>query len=119
MLNWGVHFVPAWDKDRPAHATYPDAYGCEMYRDVVVMPHHAKYWGADFQFDDFIPMFKAEHFDPEALLSLFQEAGAKYLITMSKHHDGLAWWDSQWTMRNTVQMGPEKNLLTPLMAAAK
>jgi alpha-L-fucosidase len=119
MLNWGVHSVPAWDRDRPAHATYPDAYGCEMYRDKVVMPHHAKYWGTNFRFDDFIPMFKAERFDPDTLLSLFQEAGAKYLITMSKHHDGLAWWDSQWTMRNTVQMGPEKDLLTPLMAAAK
>ena len=54
-----------------------------MYKDALVMPHHAKYWGANFQWDDFIPMFKAEHFDSEALLSLFQGAGAKYLITMS------------------------------------
>lgn len=119
MLNWGIHSVPAWDKDRVAHATYPDAYGCEMYRDAVVRPHHAKYWGPDFQWDDFIPMWKAQRFDPDALLSLFQKAGAKYLITMSKHHDGMAWWDSQWTKRNTVQMGPKKDLLTPLMAAAK
>jgi len=120
MLNWGIHSVPAWDRDRGNKtATYPDAYGCEMYRDLVVMPHHAKNWGADFQWDDFIPMWKAERFDPEALLSLFQEAGAKYLITMSKHHDGMAWWDSQWTKRNTVQMGPKKDLFSPLMAAAK
>lgn len=120
MLNWGVHSVPAWDRDRgQATATYPDAYGCEMYRDAVVMPHHAQYWGADFQWDDFIPMFKAERFDPDAFLALFQEAGAKYLITMSKHHDGLAWWDSQWTKRNTVQMGPKRDLFTPIMMAAK
>jgi len=120
MLNWGIHSVPAWDKERGKKtATYPDAYGCEMYRDSVVMQHHAKYWGADFQWDDFIPMWKAEQFNPDAMLSLFQEAGAKYLITMSKHHDGLAWWDSQWTKRNTVQMGPMKDLLTPIIAAAK
>ena len=120
MLNWGIHSVPAWDRDRgDKTATYPDAYGCEMYRDEVVMPHHAKNWGADFQWDDFIPMWNAEHFDPEAMISLFQEAGAKYLITMSKHHDGMAWWDSEWTKRNTVQMGPKKDLFTPLMAAAK
>ena len=50
-------------------AMYPDAYGCAMYKDALVMPHHAKYWGANFQWDDFIPMFKAEHFDSEALLS--------------------------------------------------
>ena len=120
MLNWGIHSVPAWDKERGKKtATYPDAYGCEMYRDSTVMAHHAKYWGADFQWDDFIPMWKAEQFNPDAMLSLFQEAGAKYLITMSKHHDGLAWWDSQWTMRNTVQMGPMKDLLSPLITAAK
>jgi alpha-L-fucosidase len=119
MLNWGVHSVPAWDMDRGKMATYPDSYGCTMYRDAPVAAHHAKYWGADFQFDDFIPMFKAEHFDPEGWLSLYEDAGAKYLITMSKHHDGLAWWDSDWTRRNTVQMGPKKDLITPLMAAAK
>jgi alpha-L-fucosidase len=121
MLDWGLHSVPAWDMDRGANkmATYPDSYGCTMYRDAPVAAHHAKYWGADFQFDDFIPLFKAENFDPEAMLSLYQDLGAKYLITMSKHHDGLAWWDSQWTKRNTVQMGPKKDILTPLMQAAK
>jgi alpha-L-fucosidase len=118
MLNWGMHSVPAWDKNRGG-AMYPDAYGCEMYVDAMVMAHHAKFWGADFQWDDFLPLFKAERYDPNALVSLFEEAGARYLITMSKHHDGLAWWDSQWTKRNTVQMGPKQDLLTPLMAAAK
>ena len=53
------------------------------------------------------------------MVTLFKEAGARYLITMSKHHDGVAWWDSQWTKRNFVQMGPKKDLFTPLMAAAK
>jgi len=118
MLNWGMHSVPAWDKNRGG-AMYPDAYGCEMYRDELVMAHHAKFWGSDFQWDDFLPLFKAERYDPDALLSLFEEAGARYLITMSKHHDGVAWWDSEWTRRNTVRMGPKRDLLTPLIAAAK
>ena len=118
MLNWGMHSVPAWDKNRGG-AMYPDAYGCEMYRDATVKAHHAQHWGTDFQWDDFIPLFKAESYDPDALVNLFKEAGARYIITMSKHHDGVAWWDSQWTKRNFVQMGPKKDLLTPLMAAAK
>ena len=118
MLNWGMHSVPAWDQNRGG-AMYPDAYGCEMYRGGIVAAHHAKFWGADFQWDDFLPLFNAEQYDPQALVSLFEEAGARYLITMSKHHDGVAWWDSQWTRRNTVQMGPKQDLLTPLMAAAK
>ena len=117
MLNWGMHSVPAWDKKRGG-AMYPDAYGCAMYVDEVVRAHHVQHWGADFQWDDFIPLFKAESYDPDARVNLFKEAGARYLIPMSKHHDGVAWWDSQWTKRNFVQLGPKKDLLTPLMAAA-
>lgn len=118
MLNWGMHSVPAWDKPRGG-AMYPDAYGCAMYVDADVRAHHSQHWGADFHWDDFLPLFKAEQYDPEALVNLFEEAGARYLITMSKHHDGVAWWDSPWTKRNFVQMGPKQDLLTPLLAAAK
>ncbi|MGA2620841.1 MAG: alpha-L-fucosidase [Thermoguttaceae bacterium] len=118
MLNWGMHSVPAWDKKRGG-AMYPDAYGCAMYVDAGVRAHHVRQWGADFQWDDFLPLFKAESYDPDALVNLFKEAGARYLITMSKHHDGVAWWDSQWTKRNFVRMGPKKDLLTPLIVAAK
>ena len=38
---------------------------------------------------------------------------------MSKRHDGVAWWDSQWSKRNSVRMGPKKDLFTPMMVAAK
>ncbi|MGO8747637.1 MAG: alpha-L-fucosidase [Thermoguttaceae bacterium] len=118
MLNWGMHSVPAWDKRRGG-AMYPDAYGCAMYVDEGVKSHHVQHWGADFQWDDFMPLFRAESYDPDALVNLFKDAGARYLITMSKHHDGVAWWDSEWTKRNFVRMGPKKDLFSPLMAAAK
>jgi alpha-L-fucosidase len=119
MLNWGLHSVPAWDLKRDQGAMYPDAYGNQMYHSKEVRDYHVRNWGEDFEWDDFFPLFKAENYDPEALLQLWQEAGARYLITMSKHHDGLAWWDSKWTMRNTAEMGPMKDLFTPLMTAAR
>ncbi|MFZ1932177.1 MAG: alpha-L-fucosidase [Thermoguttaceae bacterium] len=119
MLNWGLHSVPAWDQPRSGTARYPDAYGCWMYTLPDHIAHHAKCWGSDFQYDDFFTLFRAEKYDPEALASLFEESGARYLITMSKHHDGVAWWDSQWTKRNFVQIGPKRDLLSPLMAAAR
>ncbi|MBN2581177.1 MAG: alpha-L-fucosidase, partial [Pirellulales bacterium] len=76
-------------------------------------------WGSDFQYDDFIPLFRPDEYDPDALTTLFKEMGARYLITMSKHHDGVAWWDSEWTKRNMVQMGPKRDLFSPMLAAAK
>jgi alpha-L-fucosidase len=133
MLNWGLHSVPAWDLkrplDQPHGAMYPDAYGNNMYwypgfksdinQSETHHLYHVKNWGADFQWDDFIPLFKAEKFDAEKLLAIWKEAGAKYLVTMSKHHDGFAWWNSKWTKRNATEMGPEKDLLSPLIAAAR
>lgn len=113
MFNWGLHSVPAWDMKRTERAMYPDAYGTWMYMRPPNMAHHAEFWGVDFQFDDFFPLFRAERYDPEALAELFKETGARYLITMSKHHDGVAWWDSRWTKRNYVQMGPKRDLFSP------
>ena len=86
---------------------------------VQWMDYHRDFWGADFQYDDFFPLFRAEHYDPNAWMDLFQEAGVRYMIPMSKHHDGIAWWDSAWTKRSFVQMGPKKDLLTPLVEAAQ
>jgi alpha-L-fucosidase len=117
MFNWGLHSVPAWDMRRTERAMYPDAYGTWMYMRPPNVSHHAEYWGSDFQFDDFFPLFRAEGYDPEALAALFKETGARYVITMSKHHDGVAWWDSRWTMRNFVRMGPKRDLFSPLKAA--
>lgn len=118
MINWGVYSVPAWGKHSNG-AMYPDAYADNMYSDPETIAHHAKYWGSDFQYDDFIPLFKASKYDPEAMIKLIKSAGARYIVPMCKHHDGFAWWNSAWTKRNAVQMGPKGDLLTPLVRAAR
>ena len=123
MLNWGLHSVPAWDIKKGLNsrypAMYPDAYGNQMYHQKECREYHVKTWGEGFEWDDFFPLFKAEKYDPEGLVNLWKEVGAKYLITMSKHHDGVTWWESQWSKRTTVDMGPMKDIFSPLQAAAK
>ena len=94
---------------------FPDAYGCY----ACSVDHLRQFYGADFEYDDFFPLFRAEHYDPNVWMELFQEAGARYVIPMSKHHDGVAWWDSAWTRCSFAQMGPKKDLLTPLVDAAR
>jgi len=42
--------------------------------------YHKRNWGADFPYDNFLPMFKAEKFDPDAWAKLFREAGAGTLV---------------------------------------
>ena len=41
-----------------------------------------------FGYKDFIPMFKAQHYDPQAWAHLFKESGARYVVPVFEHHDG-------------------------------
>ena len=118
MINWGLYSVPSWDQKKPK-AMYPDAYGCWMYDQKSHLDYHARAWGPDFQYDDFFPLFTAENYDPQAIVALLHDVGARYIVPFCKHHDGVAWWDSAWTKRNFVQMGPRRDLLTPLIEAAR
>ena len=118
IVNWSLAAVPSWDK-KSRKAMYPDAYGSLMYDLKSHIDYHARSWGIDFQYDDFFPLFTAENYDPDAMAALLQEAGARYVVPLCKHHDGVAWWDSAWTKRNFVQTGPHRDLLTPLIAALR
>ena len=53
--------------------------------------YHLEKYGhpSEFGYKDFIPLWKAEKFDPDALLTLFKEAGACLLYTSPSPRDGL------------------------------
>jgi alpha-L-fucosidase len=54
-------------------------------------------------------MFKAELFDPSEWARLFKEAGARYVVPTSKHHDGYAMWNSAYSWQwNCVETGPHR-----------
>jgi len=40
--------------------------------------------------------FTAQNYDPKTWVKLFVESGAKYAVITSKHHDGVALWDSKF-----------------------
>ncbi len=108
-VHWGVYSVPAqgcW-------------YGRNMYeRNRPQYQYHRDNWGhpSEFGYKDFIPMWKAENFDPDVWLRLFKEAGARYFAPCASHHDGFDLWDSPHKY-NAVNMGPQKNLLRMLKDA--
>ncbi|HEV8695350.1 MAG TPA: alpha-L-fucosidase, partial [Lysobacter sp.] len=39
--------------------------------------------------------FNASRYDPQAWADLIKESGARYAVLTSKHHDGVALWDSR------------------------
>ena len=75
--------------------------------------HHIKKYGhpSEFGYADFIPLWKAENFKPDELLRLFKKAGARYFTPCAVHHDNFDLWNSTYHKWNSVNMGPEKDLI--------
>lgn len=110
FIHWGVYSVPAAGSE-----WYPK----HMYNGLS-KPHREK-WGKQSQFGykDFIPMFKAEKFNPQEWAQLFREAGARYVIPTAEHHDGFAMYDSRLTRWNAKQMGPCRDIIGELAQAVR
>jgi alpha-L-fucosidase len=51
--------------------------------------HHLDTYGPNVVYDDFIESL-GDDFNPKDLVDLFEDAGAKYFVLVSKHHDGFA-----------------------------
>ena len=60
--------------------------------------------------------FTASHYDPAQWGKLIKESGAQYAVITSKHHDGVALWDSKFSDLNTVKKTPaHRDLIKPLV----
>lgn len=58
--------------------------------------------------------FTAENYNPREWVSLIRESGAKYTVITSKHHDGVALWDTKAGDVSTVKScAAAKDVLTP------
>ena len=68
---------------------------------------------------DIIPLWKAEHWDPERLMELYKKAGARYFVSMGVHHDDFFLWNSKLHRWNAVQMGPHRDVVGEWQSAAK
>lgn len=52
--------------------------------------------------------FTASRYDPQKWAELFQKAGAQYVVMTTKHHDGVALFDTKYSDLNVVQKTPAK-----------
>ncbi|PTQ96583.1 alpha-L-fucosidase [Mucilaginibacter yixingensis] len=111
-MHWGLYSVPAY---------HNEWYEKHMYTDGGIGAWHAQHFGEQdkFGYKDFIPMFSAEKFDPEAWADLIQKSGARFFMPACQHHDGFALWDSQVTPFNAKQMGPKRDLIGELCKAVR
>jgi alpha-L-fucosidase len=113
FLHWGVYSVPAFANEW---------YSRNMYQTGnAAFEHHIATYGPQtkFGYKDFIPLFRAEHFDPNAWVDLFVRAGAKYIVPVAEHCDGFPMYDSQFTSWNAAKMGPHRDAVAELEKATR
>lgn len=117
FIHWGIYSVPSYGA--------AESYGEWFLRGIQTgQPNRVefmkKYWGEDFTYNDFAPLWKAELFDANKWADIFQKAGAKYIILVSKHHDGFCLWPSQYAKGwNSVEVGPKRDIVGELAQAVR
>ena len=102
-LHWGVYSV----------AERGEWYARRLYMEgTPEYEHHLQTYGhpSQFGYKDFVPMWKAERFDPDRLVGLFKRAGARYFTPCAVHHDNFDLWNSRHHPWNSVRMGPKKDI---------
>src|SRR5437660_9873557 len=72
------------------------------------------------EYEDFVHRFNPVRFDPDAWVRIAKDAGMKYIIITSKHHDGFAIFDSKVSRYDIVDGTPYKrDALKALAQAAR
>ena len=116
FIHWGVYSVPAFASK--------EGYAEWYYRGLMTSDDRKAFqeriYGKDFQYEDFVPMWKAELWDPNEWAELFKKSGAKYVLLVSKHHDGYCLWPSQYAPGwNSVETGPHRDICGELTEAVR
>jgi hypothetical protein len=56
-------------------------------------------------------LWKAGKRDPEALMQLYKETGARYFVAMANHEDNFDAYDSKYHAWNSLNAGPKKDIV--------
>ncbi|MFS1526023.1 alpha-L-fucosidase [Microbulbifer sp. 2304DJ12-6] len=64
--------------------------------------YHRAQFGQDFDYYNFAKTFNqaVQQWQPQSWASLFEQVGARYVVLVSKHHDGFTLWPSQYPSAN-------------------
>jgi len=111
--HWGIYSVPAYGGCWDPHGMYREK--TKFYK------YHVEHYGhpSKFGYKDFIPMFKAEKFDPDEWAELFKKAGARFAGPVAEFHDGFSMWDSEVNKWNAARMGPMRDVVGELEKAIR
>jgi len=112
-FHWGIYSVPAFDNEWYSRNLYIPGQRAHTYHQLVYGPP------AKFGYKDFLPLFRAEKFNPEEWAELFRKVGAKFAGPVSEHADGFSMWDSRVNEWNAARLGPRRDVVGEMARALR
>ncbi len=116
FIHWGLYSVPAYASK--------EGYGEWFYRGLMqkvparmrIMSYYADTTKPVFdQYKELTKYWHAELWNPDEWAQMFKDAGARYVVLVTKHHDGYCLWDSEYQPEwNSVASGPKRNIVEEL-----
>jgi alpha-L-fucosidase len=119
-----IYTVPEWWRDAKFGAwahwdpqSMPeqgDWYARNMYIEQnPVYAFHNKTFGhpSEYGYKDIAHNWVIDRWNPEALMNLYIEMGARYFMAMGVHHDNFDCWDSKYQPWNSVKIGPKADVV--------
>ena len=91
-----------------------DWYARRMYiQGDSAYDYHVKTYGhpSKVGFKDIDMLWKAENWNPEGLMDLYQAAGARYFMGLANHHDNFDCYNSKYHNWNSTKAGPMKDIV--------
>ena len=104
FIHWGLYSILAGEwKGETNHA--------EWIRTTAQIPLE--------EYDKLVARFNPVQFDAEAWVQMAKDAGMKYLVITSKHHDGFCLFDSKHTDFDVMATPFQRDILKELAAACR
>lgn len=109
--HWGPQCQPEWG-DWYARLLYVPERQPWMTGETAY-EHHLKHYGHPSRtgFLDVIGQWKAQNWDPQALIDRYVKAGAKYFFALGCHHDNFDNFASRHHNWNSTRVGPKKDII--------
>ncbi|MHA1534455.1 MAG: alpha-L-fucosidase [Promethearchaeota archaeon] len=136
FIHWGLYSVPAFAvKELSFTESHPmgeeyyfknNPYA-EWYLNTLrisgspTLDYHKKEYGENFSYDKFKQIFnkELEKWNPQEWAELFKNAGARYVVLVTKHHDGFLLWPSEYTNPNKENYIASRNIVNELTNSIK
>jgi len=66
---------------------------------------------SEYGYKDICHNWVIDQWNPEELMNLYVEMGARYFMAMGVHHDNFDCWDSEYQPWNSVNVGPKQDIV--------